>query len=29
MFAALENVEDSGDINKAWENIREKIKISA
>jgi hypothetical protein len=28
-FAALENVEDSEDINGAWENIRENIKISA
>jgi DNA repair ATPase RecN len=28
-FAALENVEDSGDINRAWDNIRENIKISA
>jgi hypothetical protein len=27
-FAALENVEDSGDINRAWDNIREN-KISA
>jgi hypothetical protein len=27
--AALENLEDSGDINKAWDNIRENIKISA
>jgi hypothetical protein len=29
MFAALENLEDSGDINRAWDNIRENIKISA
>jgi hypothetical protein len=28
-FAALENFEDSGDINRAWYNIRENIKISA
>jgi hypothetical protein len=28
-FAALENLEDSGDINRAWDNIRENIKISA
>jgi hypothetical protein len=28
-FAALENKEDSGDINRAWDNIRENIKISA
>jgi hypothetical protein len=28
-FAALENLEDSGDINGAWDNIRENIKISA
>jgi hypothetical protein len=27
-FATLENVEDNGDINRAWDNIREKIKIS-
>jgi hypothetical protein len=27
-FAALENLEDSGDINGAWDNIRENIKIS-
>jgi hypothetical protein len=26
-FAALENLEDSGDINRAWDNIRENIKI--
>jgi hypothetical protein len=28
-FAALKNLEDSGDINRAWDNIRENIKISA
>jgi hypothetical protein len=28
-FAALENFEDSGDVNRAWDNIRENIKISA
>jgi hypothetical protein len=28
-FAALENLEDIGDINKVWENIRENINISA
>jgi uncharacterized FlaG/YvyC family protein len=28
-FSALENLEDSGDINRAWDNIRENIKISA
>jgi hypothetical protein len=28
-LAALENLEDSGDINRAWKNIRENIKISA
>jgi hypothetical protein len=28
-FAALENLEDSEDINRAWDNIRENIKISA
>jgi hypothetical protein len=27
--AALANLEDSGDINKAWDSIRENIKISA
>jgi hypothetical protein len=27
--AALENLEDSGDINGAWDNIRENIKSSA
>jgi hypothetical protein len=26
-FAALENLEDDGDINRAWDNIREDIKI--
>jgi hypothetical protein len=26
---ALENLEDSGNINRAWENIRKNIKISA
>jgi hypothetical protein len=26
-FAALENLEDSGDINRSWDNIRENIKI--
>jgi lipopolysaccharide export system protein LptC len=25
--AALENLEDSGDINRAWDNIRENVKI--
>jgi hypothetical protein len=29
MFAALETLQDSGDINGAWDNIRENIKISA
>jgi hypothetical protein len=29
MFAAMENLEDSGDINGAWDNIRENIKRSA
>jgi hypothetical protein len=29
MFAALENLEDSGDINRAWDSIRENIKISS
>jgi hypothetical protein len=29
MFAALENLEDGGDINGAWDNIRENIKMSA
>jgi hypothetical protein len=28
-FAALENLEDSGDIIRAWNNIRENINISA
>jgi hypothetical protein len=28
-FAALENLEENGDINKARDNIREKIKLSA
>jgi len=28
-FAALENLSDSEDINWAWENIKENIKISA
>jgi hypothetical protein len=28
-FAALENTKDSGDINGAWDNIRENIKSSA
>ena len=28
-FAALENLHDSKDINRAWENIKENIKISA
>jgi hypothetical protein len=28
-FAALENLDDNGDINKAWETIREIIRISA
>jgi hypothetical protein len=28
-FAALENLEDSGDINRAWDNIRENIKFLA
>jgi hypothetical protein len=27
--AALENLEDNGDINRAWGNIKENIKISA
>jgi uncharacterized FlaG/YvyC family protein len=26
--AALENLEDSGDINRAWDNIRENVKTS-
>jgi hypothetical protein len=28
-FETLENLEDSGDIIRAWDNIRENIKISA
>jgi glycine betaine/choline ABC-type transport system substrate-binding protein len=28
-FASLENLEDSGDIKRAWDNIRENIKISS
>jgi hypothetical protein len=28
-FAALENLDTEGDVNKAWETIRENIKISA
>jgi len=28
-FAALENLSDSEDINRAWENIKENIKTSA
>jgi hypothetical protein len=28
-FSALENLEDSGDINGAWKNIKENIKLSA
>jgi hypothetical protein len=28
-FATLEILEDSWDINRAWDNIRENIKISA
>ena len=28
-FAALEDLGDSKDINRAWENIEENIKISA
>jgi len=28
-FAALENLSDSKDVNRAWENIKENIKISA
>ena len=28
-FAALGNISDDGDINRAWENIKENIKISA
>jgi hypothetical protein len=29
LFAALENLDTEGDVNKAWETIRENIKISA
>ena len=29
MFAALENLSDDEDINRAWENINENIKTSA
>jgi hypothetical protein len=25
----VENIDDSGDINRAWENVRQNIKISA
>jgi hypothetical protein len=28
-FAALKNLDDDVDINRAWETIRENIKISA
>jgi hypothetical protein len=28
-FAAVENLEDSRDINRAWDSIRQNIKISA
>jgi hypothetical protein len=28
-FTALENLDDNGDINRAWETIRENIRISA
>jgi DNA repair ATPase RecN len=28
-FAALENFDDNVDMNRAWENIRENVKISA
>jgi hypothetical protein len=28
-FAALENLDDNGGINRAWETIRENIRISA
>ena len=28
-LAALENLDDSKDINRAWENIKENIKTSA
>jgi hypothetical protein len=29
MFSALEDLEDNGDINRTWDNIRENIKILA
>jgi hypothetical protein len=28
-FAALGNLDHNGDINRAWENIRDNIKITA
>jgi hypothetical protein len=28
-FAALENLDNNGDVNRAWETIRENIRISA
>jgi hypothetical protein len=28
-FVSLENLDDKGDINRAWETIRENIRISA
>jgi hypothetical protein len=28
-FAALKNLDDNGNINRAWETIRENIRISA
>jgi hypothetical protein len=28
-FAVLDNLDDNGDINRAWETIRENIRISA
>jgi hypothetical protein len=28
-YAALENLDDNGDINRAWDIIRQNIKISA
>jgi hypothetical protein len=28
-FAALENLQDNGDINRAWDNIRKNINILA
>jgi hypothetical protein len=28
-LAAFENLDDNADINRAWENIREDIRISA